>query len=238
MKLNLFALAAATAATSAGADNTDWIDLFHPPLFSDCPISIILGISCVSSEACFVAGGQPTSGFNVYESTDQHFREVNALKVDTPVPIDLLLSIGMQDEKTGVVGGIGLLLDGTWYTQDGQEFLASKGEVGLLETQAVYALGNNHFAFVGEGTAEGDLGGVAYSKTAGEFFTAHKLPDSLGIDPDATARYGAFPSADTWYVGSWAFLFLRVCALAVFGRVGRSPQSPVVFATEVVNPRV
>lgn len=206
MKLQLSALvAAASCGAATSTDDAHWIDLFHPPFFQDCPIGIITGLSCVSSEACFVAGGQPTTGFHVYESTDEHFREVETLEVDAPVPIDMLLSIGMQDATTGVVGGIGLLVDGTWYTKDGKEFLASKGEVGILTTQAVYALGDDHFAFVGEGTEEGSLGGVGYSTDGGEFFRAHKWPTDLGIDPDATARYGAFPSATTWYVsgGNW-----------------------------------
>ena len=205
MKLSTFVLGAVAPAATLAANESQWIDLFHPPFFSDCPIGIITGLSCASDTACFVSGGQPTSGFHVYESTDQHFREVDTLTVDAPVPIDMLLSIGMQDATTGVVGGIGLLIDGTWYTKDGKEFKASKGEVGLLTTQAVYPLGNDHFAFVGEGTEEGSLGGVGYSKDGGEFFIAHKWPTDLGTDPAATARYGAFPSEDTWFVtgGNW-----------------------------------
>jgi hypothetical protein len=205
MKLSAVSLALGAAPLALAADNQKWIDLFHPPLFSDCPIGIITGMSCASDTACFVSGGQPTTGFHVYKSTEQHFRAVDTLQVDSPVPIDLLLSIGMQDENTGVVGGIGLLVDGTWYTKDGKEFLASKGELGILTTQAVYSIGKGHFAFVGEGTAEGQLGGVGYSNSGGEFFTAHQLPASLGIDPESDARYGSFPTPTTWYVsgGNW-----------------------------------
>lgn len=204
MKLFLCLALGAAAPLVAAADESEWIDLFKFP-FTDCPVGIITGVSCASDTACFIAGGQPTSGFHVYESTDEHFRQVQTLTVDAPVPIDLLLDIDMQDASHGVVGGIGLLLDGTWYTKDGKEFLASKGELGILTTQAVYSLGNDHYAFVGEGTAEGSLGGVGYSRSGGEFWSAHKWPDTLGIDPAATARYGAFPSPETWYVtgGNW-----------------------------------
>lgn len=199
------ALLLSLAAPAPAAAVNEWIDLFHPPLFTDCPISIITGLSCTSDTACFVTGGQPTTGFHVYKSTEQHFRELSTLTLNAPIPVDLLLGVGMQDETHGVVGGVGLLVDGTWFTRDGQTFNGSKFEVGVLTTQAVYALGKGHYAFVGEGDGEGSQGGVGYSKTGGEFFTAHQLPASLNIPTAASARYGAFPSADTWYVtaGNW-----------------------------------
>jgi len=157
-------------------------------------------VSCISDTACFVSGGQPTTGFGIYKSTEQHFREVNKLDLHAAVPIDFLLGIGMQDEKHGVAVGVGLLFGGTWWTADGMTFNQSIGEIGVLTTQAIYSLGEGHYAFVGEGDGEGNLGGVGYSRLGGRIFTPHPIPKSVDMPDGADARYGAFPSATTWYV--------------------------------------
>ena len=76
----------------------------------------------------------------------------------------------------------------------------------MLTTQAVYSLGKGHYAFVGEGDGEGTLGGVGYSNVGGRIFRPHPIPNaSVNLPDGADARYGAFPSPETWYVtaGNW-----------------------------------
>ena len=92
------------------------------------------------------------------------------------------------------------------WTADGLNFNGSIGEIGVLTTQAVYSLGKGHYAFVGEGDGEGTLGGVGYSNLGGRIFRPHPIPNaSVNLPDGADARYGAFPSPQTWYVtaGNW-----------------------------------
>ena len=56
---------------------------------------------------------------------DEYFNGVSRLDVKLPVPIDLLLSLAMADRTHGVASGVGIALDGTYYTTDGQVFLPS-----------------------------------------------------------------------------------------------------------------
>lgn len=109
------------------------------------------------------------------------------------------MSVAMQDDTKGVCGGLEIGVGGTYYTTDGKTFSVSLN-VGLVTTQAMYSLGDNTFAYVGQDNRNE---GVAESANGGERFTGHFWPK--GFSADAPARYGAFPSKDVWYVsgGTW-----------------------------------
>lgn len=49
----------------------------------------------------------------------------------------------------GVTGGVEIGVGGTYYTSDGTNFKNSL-EIGIVDTQAVYALGNDAYGFVGQ----------------------------------------------------------------------------------------
>ena len=95
------------------------------------------GISGTSKTACFVSGGPPDNSMSVYRSYDEHFRDTEREFVNASIPIDMLMSLAMESNTTGVVGGLGLLEGGTWYTDDGKNFQQSEHEFGLFQTQAV-----------------------------------------------------------------------------------------------------
>jgi hypothetical protein len=72
----------------------------------------------------------------------------------------------MQDDTHGVVGGVEIGIGGTYYTLDGENFAESL-EAGIVNTQAVYSMGLDHYALVGqenrrEGPAISSNGGVQF----------------------------------------------------------------------------
>ena len=104
-------LAATASAGLATADPTSWVDLFTPPTFRDCPVSIMTGISCPDAESCFVTGGTSTQGFSVYKANlklDPAFRNVTRQSVNmSGTPLDMLTTMAMQNATHGVAGGVG-----------------------------------------------------------------------------------------------------------------------------------
>ena len=105
----------------------------------------------------------------------------------------------MQDTKHGIAGGVEIGIGGTYYTEDGISFNESY-EIGVFYTEAVYSLGKNKYAFVGNMNGRE---GPAISTSGGIFFEGHFWPKDFC--PEAPARYGAFPSEKTWYItgGTW-----------------------------------
>jgi len=190
------ALLAACAGSAHGA--SAWKDLFSPP-FTGAPLQVMLGMSCTSANACFIAGGTST-GFGIYKVTDPSFKSgARLLNVTGRSPLKVMLAVAMEDENHGVGGGLGLAVGGTYYTNDGENFDASLLQVGLLQTQAMYANGGGRFAYVGQYNSNQ---GVAVSKNGGVSFKGAWLPKDFSVAP---ARYGAFPTEDVMYVtgGSW-----------------------------------
>ncbi len=186
--------------------NKGWFDLFTPPFFQDCPISLLTGISCASTKECFVSGGPPDNSMSVYRSYDEHFRNTERETVNESLPIDMLLTMATESATSSLVGGVGLGVGGTWHSNDGKTYVQSKHEFGVLQTQAAYSLGKGHYAFVGQGAEKlGKDGGVGYSTDGGVSFASFDVLDSLKVPMGAFARYGSFPSPTTWYVtgGAW-----------------------------------
>lgn len=192
MKSCLALLLAATAVQG------QWVDLFKPP-FSGTPLELMMGISCPAVGECFIAGGNSNTGFGMYKSNDPKIQTLTKIPVTSPEPVMMLLGVAMQDTEHGVCGGVELGVGGTYYTMNGKWFNESL-DVGVVTTQALYALGGHKFAYVGNDNA---AMGPAISQNGGLTFKGHWWPKGFGSA--APARYGAFPSADTWYVtgGMW-----------------------------------
>eukprot|EP01059_Diplonema_ambulator_P013222 TRINITY_DN23745_c0_g1_i1.p1 TRINITY_DN23745_c0_g1~~TRINITY_DN23745_c0_g1_i1.p1 ORF type:complete len:517 (+),score=154.24 TRINITY_DN23745_c0_g1_i1:46-1596(+) len=182
----------------AGTSAAQWIDLFAPP-FASAPLEMILGISCASEEACYITGGNSNTLFGIYKSHDAHFQDVERLQIGSPEPAIFLLSIAMQNQFEGVAGGVELGIGGTYYTFNGK-FFNETLEVGVVTTQAIYSLGHQTYAMVGQDNAHA---GPAISRDGGITFKGHWWPKDFA--PNAPPRYGAFPSNTTWYItgGEW-----------------------------------
>jgi hypothetical protein len=142
-------LAASHANLPTAAHNSTWRDLFEFP-FLDVPVQLMFGIACPSMKACFIAGGNTNSAFGIYKTgpLPKNFTNVTKCQVNTPVPTLILTAASFEDENKGIVGGLGLGVGGTYYTTNGQNFTESL-DFGVISTQAVYALGNGSYAYVG-----------------------------------------------------------------------------------------
>ncbi len=55
----------------------------------------------------------------------------------------------MQDDTHGIVGGVEIGIGGSYYTNDGESF-AESFVGGIVDTQAVYSLGSDSYALVGQ----------------------------------------------------------------------------------------
>jgi hypothetical protein len=74
---------------------------------------------------------------------------VEKLKINSPEPAIFLLSIAMENPTHGVAGGVEIGIGGLYYTKDGYNFTESI-QLGIITTQAVYSMGKNKYAFVGD----------------------------------------------------------------------------------------
>eukprot|EP00754_Rhynchopus_humris_P043512 Rhum_TRINITY_DN3322_c0_g1::Rhum_TRINITY_DN3322_c0_g1_i1::g.10358::m.10358 len=196
-------LTALAALAVVGSVSGTWVDLFKPP-FTGAPVGIMLGVSCAKSASptatdCLLSGGNTNTGFGVYKIADKLFQNATKMPIGSLEPVMMLMSVAMNDEKHAVVGGVELGIGGTYFSVNGEYFNASL-EVGIVSTQAVYALGGARYAMVGQDDANQ---GPATSADYGLTFTAHGWPK--GFSPQAPPRYGAFPGEKTWYVtgGAW-----------------------------------
>ena len=143
-------LALAVLSGSAMAGPSKWTDIFTFP-FLDVPVQLMFGIACPSMKACFIAGGNTNTAFGVYKTgpLPANFSNVTKCPIASPVPSLILMSVAFEDETHGVTGGLGIGVGGTYYTTNGMNFTESL-DFGLIDTQAVYSMGNDRFAFVGQ----------------------------------------------------------------------------------------
>eukprot|EP01003_Olkasia_polycarbonata_P003101 NODE_166_length_1318_cov_134.758077_g133_i0.p1 GENE.NODE_166_length_1318_cov_134.758077_g133_i0~~NODE_166_length_1318_cov_134.758077_g133_i0.p1 ORF type:complete len:388 (-),score=90.88 NODE_166_length_1318_cov_134.758077_g133_i0:92-1255(-) len=178
-----------------------WADLFKFP-WTGIPLSLMTGISCPNSTTCYVAGSTGSSAFSIYYSNDM-FKTFNPCTMDTTGL--LLLDMAMGSDTHGVAGGVGALkVPGLLHTADGMEW---KGAIDLVlvDGQDVQAISASTYAFVGSPNALLGQNGVAWSTNAGLTWKSKVWAKDLKVPTGAGARYGAFPSATTWYVTGGSF---------------------------------
>ena len=134
----------------------------------------MMGISCPSTNNCFITGGNENTAFGIYKTgpVPKNFSNITKLTINSPEPAIFLLSAAMQDDTHGVCGGVEIGIGGTYYTLDGKTFTESL-ELGIVNTQAVYSLGNDSYAFVGHATRRE---GAAISTNAGVEFVGKWWP--------------------------------------------------------------
>eukprot|EP00462_Mataza_sp_D1_P024173 CAMPEP_0175144230 /NCGR_PEP_ID=MMETSP0087-20121206/13995_1 /TAXON_ID=136419 /ORGANISM="Unknown Unknown, Strain D1" /LENGTH=498 /DNA_ID=CAMNT_0016428633 /DNA_START=47 /DNA_END=1543 /DNA_ORIENTATION=+ len=112
----------------------------------------------------------------------------------TKVGFNLMLASACKDAKTAVVTGA---LFQT-YTTDGEHFKASPTDILDASQDAKIIPGTGEFAIATTGTS---FNGVATSPT-GETWKNYDLGVNITL---FQARYGAYPSATTWYINAGTF---------------------------------
>jgi len=161
--------------------------------------AILDGVSFVDSQHGWVSGAGNSVGSEVLYTSDAgaHWHRAT----DSGASL-LYLDIAMNSAKSGVVSGLGLgPVAGTDYTTNGTVFMPSE-EIALeSESQSVEGIVGVPLGY-GVTGQYGPKNGVAITTDGGHTFTMY----DCGLDNETTlTRYGAFPSATTWYLtgGAW-----------------------------------
>lgn len=117
-----------------------------------------------------------------------------------PVQTGMLLDSAVTPSGTTVATSIWKVFIST---DNGNTYTAATGVNGVSQSANTWGSNKENIALVGnwvvsngEGTKPDEISGVAVSKDAGATWTL-----STGVPP-AFARYGAFPSDNTWFVAS------------------------------------
>lgn len=163
--------------------------------------AVLSGISCVDNSTCVIAGGDNGVGPEILKL---HYgpNGVDLNRMPVNASIMMFMQVATPTATSGVVGGIGMfgIFAGSVYTQDGQTFNASINDVMQSECQSVQAIRGVKGGFGLAGLYD-QVNGAAVSMDGGRTF---KNIDA-GLPDYTPARYGAFPSANTWYItaGQW-----------------------------------
>jgi photosystem II stability/assembly factor-like uncharacterized protein len=169
-----------------------------------CP-NVAIDITCSHADKCYLAGGYSNTPMSVYTSSDYANWELANVKGFTA----MLMSIAAHPAGSVAAGGFG----GGNYSAilasyDGETFYNSK-IASIIVGQDLKAIRNNAtdpsqaaLAFVANVLSTGK-DAIYFTTNGGESFAPVALPEDLHAL--AGARYGAYPSANTWYVtaGTW-----------------------------------
>jgi hypothetical protein len=196
MKLSSFALVTLvtlTIYTTATLAATSWT-------VHNTPYSILASLSFPTNSIGFAAGGQngEHGGPQMYKVT----AAVNNTFQFQLMPNDgddmMFMAVTASTETTGVASGLGLLEPANSYTDDGQKWQKPKESLGVTTCQSGERVQGTTTGF-GMTGGFGSITGVAMTMDGGKSFTAHHWGGKT------EARYGAFPSATTWYIagGTW-----------------------------------
>lgn len=155
----------------------------------DPPPAVMIGVGTSSAKSAYAAAGYGSGGSSILKTTDGG-STFSKIKTSNGTLI-LLGTASLSEEKAFAAG----LFSGE-YTLDGGSDGQMKSSLLLGGGQSVEAFGTKNYAVVGQTT-------VAVSGDSGVAFQEHKL---AGVDTTTfPGRYGAYPSATTWYVSAGTF---------------------------------
>eukprot|EP01040_Poterioochromonas_malhamensis_P012089 gene12089-13218_t len=168
--------------------------------YSGSNVNTVLGVAAgAKSTEVFAAGYSNTDGGVLWYSGDRSNGEpTSTFKVGG---INLSVAVSNDNSKVCVVGPSGI-----FYGNAGDDFTpnTATGPWETLVTQNVRSFGTKGFAVVGRFKGEGTVNGVAVAADGPDgTWTLHSI--GLSLDQGYYARYGSFPSTNTWYVtsGNW-----------------------------------
>jgi hypothetical protein len=162
---------------------------------SDVKVTTLCGVSAISSQEVFAAMADNSLGPGMIHSDD-------ACKTSEFIGPAGGMNMDIAFTPVGNVGCMASL-GGLLLTQDGGKTFSKAGNLEAV-SQNVEAFGSASLGATGgftDRSTKKHVNGVAVSTNYG---TSWDLFD-IGLNSSYIARYGAFPSADTWYVssGSW-----------------------------------
>ena len=177
-----------------------WNDLFQPP-YQDTP-SIMMAISCISKDLCFIPGGSNGVGFDVFAFDgvpNGNFTGLLMPKMDL-----MMMAIGVGGTAAnpkGATGGIGFG-DSIQYFANASTLLPSV-QPFLVVTQDIRASKDGSKVLVVD-QGSNNINQVLWSVDSGKTFVTINIT-TLVPGAGAFPRYGAIASDSTWYVtlGTW-----------------------------------
>jgi hypothetical protein len=175
-----------------------WIDLFQPP-YGNCP-SIMMAISCVASNQCFIAGGSNGVGFGVQKFDGNPNGNFNTMNMPDMDMMLMAISVGgTAEEPRGAVGGMGLG-DSVQYFYNSTTLLPSS-QPFLVVTQDIRTTKDGKNVLVID---QGGSNSVLFSTNSGVNLTSYPVTSLMPSNSTFT-RYGAIADANTWFVtlGDW-----------------------------------
>lgn len=161
---------------------------------SDIKVTTLTGVSAISPTEVFGAMADNTLGPGLMHSTD-------SLKTSEYIGPAGGMNMDVAFTPNGKAGAIATV-SGILLTKDGKTFEKVPDLLGV--SQNVEAFGSSSLGATGSfvlKSTKKQANGVAVSTDAGASWNVH----DIGLNSSYIARYGAFPTDDTWYVssGSW-----------------------------------
>lgn len=207
----MMAAAAGVAVSAPRATSTAviWESLFPPP-YTACP-EIVVGLSCIAKDLCFIPGGSNGAGFGMFTFDGQPNGQL--LPMAEPNQTTMILTTAMggtKQQPVGAFGGAGgALLDMTppiQYLANGTTWEPSLIEQieFVLETQSMCATDDGqHILFVGNGIQGSS---VMHSEDAGVLFEVVDVNTKLPRPKNCSApAYAAMVNETTWYLTAGQF---------------------------------
>jgi hypothetical protein len=184
-----FLLAVISLASAGSAVANTW-------QLSDVKVTTLTGVSAISSQEVFAAMADNSLGPGVIHSDD-------ALKTSEYIGPAGGMNLDIAFTPGGAVGCMATV-SGLLLTQDGKTFSKVSDITGV--SQNVEAFGTSSLGATGgfyTKSTKKQVNGVAVSTDNGATWET----SDIGLDSSYIARYGAFPTATTWYVssGSWPY---------------------------------
>ena len=161
---------------------------------SDIKVTTLTGVSAISPSEVFGAMADNTLGPGLMHSTD-------SLKTSEYIGPAGGMNMDVAFTPNGKTGAMATV-SGVLLTQDGKTFAKVADIVGV--SQNVEAFGASSLGATGsfkQKSTKKQANGVAVTTDFGSTWNVY----DIGLNSSYIARYGAFPTADTWYVssGSW-----------------------------------
>jgi len=173
-----------------------WVEVCN----QQCP-SIMMAIGCINASLCMITGGESNTPMGVYYTQDQG-QSWN--RADMEQDSFMLMNIDAEPNGNAATAGMGVggssaLLHST----GGTKWLASLDQDFMVGQAIRNIKGSGEFAYIGTTNTFSNTQGVATSTDGGVHWTVSNWPGALNNLTEI--RYGAFPSATTWYIngGQW-----------------------------------
>jgi len=195
--LGLFALVVACVSAQIAQFNETNVSVFMCM-----KVSLIPGQTPGPNIGGFISGGAPARSAQMAAATFSYSGD-NYAPINVGTNMEFGLTASSKSATQGIVSGVSIGSANTCYVQDGMNCIPSKTNWNFLQqTQDSYYIPSmDAYVMVGvfDYVNQIDISGVAWSFDDGKTFN---WTTTGPIPMGAWARYGSFPTSNTWYVSA------------------------------------